>query len=186
MSILLQPFLKDDRACFLSISKSSCISSELAKKRKEKQKNLIQQKLYLSRLLSSFSCLALNASHSFLHFEEAVGFHPFFASYFVLHNRYIRILAIHRYKSSWRCSISTTSPLLSHQSNKVLSKYFFYYYFFNYKPIVIKKMLQEYFRSLDASISIIILTNSSTYSCYMHVLEIEVLKCSQRTMHILF
>ena len=58
--------------------------------------------------------------------------------------------------------------------------------FFNYRPIVIKKMLQEYFRSLDASISIIILTNSSTYSCYMHVLEIEVLKCSQRTMHILF
>ena len=48
-------------------------------------------------------CLTLSASHCFLDFGEAVGFHPFFASYFVLHNNYIRILAIHRYKSSWRC-----------------------------------------------------------------------------------
>ena len=43
-----------------------------------------------------------SASHSFLDFEEAIGFHPFFASYFVLHNSYIRILAIHKYKSSWK------------------------------------------------------------------------------------
>ena len=73
----------------------------------------MQQKLYLPRLLSSFSiqrvpaghlCLVLSTSHLFLDFGEAVGFHPFFARYFVLHNSYIRILAIHRYKSSWRCS----------------------------------------------------------------------------------
>ena len=49
-------------------------------------------------------CLALSASHPFLHFGEAVGFHTFFASYFVLHNSYIKILAIHRYKSFLRCS----------------------------------------------------------------------------------
>ena len=49
-------------------------------------------------------CIALSASHPFLNFEEPVGFHPFFANYFVLHNSYIKILAIHRYKSSWICS----------------------------------------------------------------------------------
>jgi hypothetical protein len=27
-----------------------------------------------------------------------------FSSYFILHNSQIRILATHRYKSSWRCS----------------------------------------------------------------------------------
>ena len=53
-------------------------------------------------------CLVLSANHSFLDFGGAFGFRPFFASYFVLHNSYIRILAIHRYKSSWRCSQSTT------------------------------------------------------------------------------
>jgi len=47
-------------------------------------------------------CPALSASHPFLNFGEAVGFYPFFANYFVLHNSYIRILTIHRYKSSWR------------------------------------------------------------------------------------
>jgi len=45
-------------------------------------------------------CLTLSASHCFLDFGEAVGFHPFFANYFALHNSYIRILAIHRYKGS--------------------------------------------------------------------------------------
>ena len=42
---------------------------------------------------------SLSASHFFLNFEKAVRFHPFFASYFILHNNYIRILAIYRYKS---------------------------------------------------------------------------------------
>ena len=46
-------------------------------------------------------CLALNASHPFLDFGETIGFNFFFASYFVLHNSYIKILTIHRYKSSW-------------------------------------------------------------------------------------
>jgi len=36
-------------------------------------------------------CLALSASHSFLNFGDAVEFHPFLASYFILHNSYIRI-----------------------------------------------------------------------------------------------
>ena len=36
--------------------------------------------------------LALSASHPFLDFEEVVGFHPLFSSYFVLNNSYIRIL----------------------------------------------------------------------------------------------
>ena len=90
----------------LSISKTSCIFGEFSKKEKKNKKNLIQQKLYLSRFLSSFSVqempLGLNASHSFLDFGEIVGFYLFFVSYFVLHNSYIRILTIHRYKSSWR------------------------------------------------------------------------------------
>jgi len=49
-------------------------------------------------------CLALSASYSFLDFREALEFHPFFTSYFVLHNSYIKILFIHKYKSSWKCS----------------------------------------------------------------------------------
>ena len=90
--------------------------SQLKKEKKDK-KTPIQQKLYLPRLLFSSSilvfypagvaghlCLVLSANHSFLDFGGAVGFRPFFSSYFVLHNSYIRILAIHRYKSSWRCS----------------------------------------------------------------------------------
>ena len=103
---------------------------------KKRQKTPIQQKLYLPRLLSSFSiqragaaghlCLALSASHLFLDFGEAVGFHPFFASYFILHNSYIRILAIHRYKSSWRCSQNLelkhrtlNSQTITTQSNRI-------------------------------------------------------------------
>ena len=83
------------------------------KKNKEDKKSL-----YLTETLSTSSsilvfypegvarhlCLALSASHSFLDFGEAVGFYPFFASYFILHNSYIKVLVIHRYKSSWRCS----------------------------------------------------------------------------------
>ena len=86
-------------------SKSSSILDELAKKREKKTKNS-----YPTETLSTSSsilvfypegdagylCLALSASHVFLDFGETVGFHPFFASYFVLHNSYIRILAIHR------------------------------------------------------------------------------------------
>ena len=33
-----------------------------------------------------------STSHPILDFGQAVGFHPYFASYFVLHNSYIRIL----------------------------------------------------------------------------------------------
>ena len=69
-----------------SISKSSCILGELAKKRKGRQK-----KPHPTETLSTSSsilvfypegdaghlCLALSASHAFLNFGEAVGFHPF-------------------------------------------------------------------------------------------------------------
>ena len=80
---------------------------------KEDKKTLIQQKLYLPRLLSLFSiqasifvfysrgaaghiCIALNASNPFWILEKLLDF--------ILHNSYIRILAIHRYQSSRRCS----------------------------------------------------------------------------------
>jgi len=58
---------------------------------------------FLSKGCRWSSFPTLSASHSFLDFGEAVRFHPFFASYFVLHNSYSKILTIHRYKSSWRC-----------------------------------------------------------------------------------
>ena len=68
------------------------------KKRKGRQKNLHPTET-LSTSSSIFVfypegavghlCLALSASHFFLDFGEAVGFHPFFVSYFVLHNRFI-------------------------------------------------------------------------------------------------
>ena len=95
-----------------SISKSSCILGEFFKK-KTKTKNP-----HPTEILSTSSsilvfypgsaarhlCLALSASHFFLDFAKTIGFHHFFASYFVLHNSYIRILAIHKYKSFWRYS----------------------------------------------------------------------------------
>ena len=85
--------------------KTSYILSELAKKR---QKSHSTETLSTSYSILVFYaegvavhlCLALNVSHSFLNFEEDVGFHLFFTSYFVLYNSYIKILAIHRYKSS--------------------------------------------------------------------------------------
>ena len=58
---------------------------------------------FLSKGTVGHFCLALSTSH-FFYFGEAVGFPPFLASYFVLHSSYIRILAIHRYKTSWRDS----------------------------------------------------------------------------------
>jgi len=57
---------------------------------------LIFYSRFLSRGAAGHLCRALSASHSFLDFGKAVGFHPFFAIYFILHNSYIRILAIHR------------------------------------------------------------------------------------------
>jgi hypothetical protein len=73
------------------------------KKEKEDKKNSII--LFYLGGAAGHLCLALSASHPFLNFGEVVGFHPFFASYFVLHNNYIRILAIYGYKSSWRCRV---------------------------------------------------------------------------------
>ena len=94
-----------------SIFESSCILDELVKKKDKKNSYPTETLSTSSSILvfypegaARYLCLALSASHPFLDYEEAVGFHPFFASYFILHNSYIRILAIHRYKSSWRCS----------------------------------------------------------------------------------
>jgi len=66
-------------ACgLLSISKSSCILAELAKKEKKRQKTLIQQKLYQSCLLSLFSIQGVPLGiFSFSDFGEAIGFHLF-------------------------------------------------------------------------------------------------------------
>ena len=88
-----------------SISKSSCILGELAKKRKKKTTNSYPIEIlstsssilvFYPEDAAGYLCLALSASHPFLDFGEAVGFHLIFASYFVLHNSYIRILTIHR------------------------------------------------------------------------------------------
>jgi len=71
-----------------SISKSSCILGEFSKK-KDKKFNLTETLSASSSILvfylggaAGHLCLVLSASHSFLDFGEAVGFHPFFASYF--------------------------------------------------------------------------------------------------------
>ena len=86
-------------------------ASFLKKEKEEKKPSSNRYSIYLvfyprflSRGAAGHLCLALSASHPILNFGEAVGFHLFFASYFILHNSYIRILTIHRYKSSWRCS----------------------------------------------------------------------------------
>ena len=78
---------------------------ELAKKEKKEKKSHPTEILSTSSSILVFYpgnaaghlCLTLSASHFFLYFGEAVEFHSFFASYFVLHNSYIKSLAIHRY-----------------------------------------------------------------------------------------
>ena len=81
----------------MSISKSSYILGEFSNKKKTKNIDPTETPSTSSSILVFYPrgvamhlCLALSASHSFLDFEEAVGFHPFFASYFILHNSYIR------------------------------------------------------------------------------------------------
>ena len=64
-------------------------------------------------------CLSLNASHSFLNFGETVGFHPLFASYFILHNGYIRILTIHRCRASPKALVSLMSFLKKRKRKKL-------------------------------------------------------------------
>ena len=71
-----------------SISKSFCILGEFSKK-KDKKFNLTETLSASSSILVFYPrgaaghlCLVLSASHSFLDFGEAVGFHHFFASYF--------------------------------------------------------------------------------------------------------
>jgi len=72
--------------CFKSISKNSCILGELAKKKKIKTKkphpteNLSTSYsilVFYPEGAAGHLCLALSASHPFLDFGEAVGFHPF-------------------------------------------------------------------------------------------------------------
>jgi len=84
--------------------KSSSILGEFSKKKDKKSlsnRNSIYLVLYyrfLSKGAVGHLYLALSASHSFLDFGETVEFHPFFAIYFVLHNSYIKILAIYKKK----------------------------------------------------------------------------------------
>ena len=69
-----------------SISKSSCILYEFSKKNKRKTKNSYPTEtlsisssilIFYPRGAARHLCLALSASHPFLNFGEAVGFHSF-------------------------------------------------------------------------------------------------------------
>ena len=92
-------------ACgLLSISKSSCILAELAKKEKEDKKLSSNRKSINLVFYLCFLYRGATGHLFFFGFWRSRWISSFFASYFVLHNGYIRILAIHIYKSSWRSS----------------------------------------------------------------------------------
>ena len=84
------------------ISKSSCILSEFSKK-KRKTKKLHHP--FLFRGCRWASLPSAECQSSLFEFWRSCWISSLFASYFVLHNNYIRILSIHGYKSSWRCRV---------------------------------------------------------------------------------
>ena len=87
-----------------------CVS--FLKKEKEDKKSLSNRNsiyfvfypCFLSRGCRQASLPSAERQPSLFEFWRSCWISFFFASYFVLHNNYFRILAIHRYKSSWRCS----------------------------------------------------------------------------------